>query len=50
MLRSVRLRIYVYAHLTVRYIEYNSVASYETCALLTMVKLIMRKRVRILDS
>ena len=29
MLRSVGLRIYVYAHLNVRYIDYNSVASYE---------------------
>ena len=29
MLRSVRLRIYVYAHLNVRYIDYNSVASYK---------------------
>ena len=50
MLRSVRLRINVYAHLTVRYFDYNSVASYEICALLTMIKFIMRKRVRILDS
>ena len=29
MLRSVRLRIYVYAHLNMRYIYYNSMASYE---------------------
>ena len=29
MLRSVRLRIYVYAHLNVQYIDYNSMASYE---------------------
>ena len=29
MFRSVRLRIYMYAHLNVRYIDYNSVASYE---------------------
>ena len=29
MLRSFRLRIYVYAHLNMRYIDYNSVASYE---------------------
>ena len=29
MLRPVRLRIYAYAHLNVRYIDYNSVASYE---------------------
>ena len=29
MLRSVRLRIYVYAHLNMRYIDYKSMASYE---------------------
>ena len=29
MLRPVRLRIYAYAHLNVRYIDNNSVASYE---------------------
>ena len=29
MLRSVRLRIYVYVHLNMRYIDYNSMASYE---------------------
>ena len=29
MLRSVRLRIYVYAHMNVRYIDCASVASYE---------------------
>ena len=29
MLRPIRLRIYTYAHLNVRYIDYNSVASYE---------------------
>ena len=55
MLRPVRLRIYVYAHLNVRYIDYNSVASYETCRLcavtvLPMIKFSMHKRVRILDS
>ena len=46
MLRSVRLRIYVYANLNVRYIDYLTFAS----ALLTMLKFSIRKRVRILDS
>ena len=55
MLRSVRLRIYVYAHLNMRYVDYKSMASYViwqafASALLTMIKFIMRKRVRILDS
>ena len=61
MLRSVRLPIYVYAHLNVRYIDYNSMTSYEIqytvpgygkfeYALLTLIKFIMHKRVGILDS
>ena len=55
MRRPVRLRVYAYAHLNVRYIDYNSVASYEICqiwqfcdlsfvsALLTMIKSSMHK-------
>ena len=50
MLRPVRLRIYMYVHLNVRYIDYNNVASYETfrfvSALLIVIKFNMLKRVR----
>ena len=46
MLRSVRLRIYVYAHMNVRFISCNSgpLTRYGkfASALLTMIKFIMR--------
>ena len=50
MLRSVRLRIYVYANLNVRYIDYLTRYGKFASALLTMLKFSIRKRVRILDS
>ena len=53
MLRPIRLRIYAYAHLNVRYILLRDMAicvlSFVS-ALLTIIKFSMHKRVMILDS
>ena len=49
MLRPVRLRNYAYAHLNVRYIDYNSMMAICDLSFVSAL-LTMHKRVKILDS